>query len=96
MPSVQLAPADAPAWAALPHYRLATPSEADTTPVNRSADLSANCHLQYDKRTVTHLLVSLIVIAMLVPRCVCLYDLLYMYTLLFVELELRTGMGNLI
>ena len=72
MPSVQLAPADAPAWAALPHYRLATPSEADTTPVNRSADLSANCHLQYDKRTVTHLLVTLIVIAMFLGVCVCM------------------------
>ena len=45
---------------------------------------------------MTHVLVTLIVIAMLVPRCVCvlLYDLLYMYTLPFVELEPRTGMGN--
>ena len=49
VPSVQSPPADAPAWAVLPHYRSATPSEAGTTPVNHSADLSAKRHLQYDK-----------------------------------------------
>ena len=64
--------------------------------MNHSADLPANCQLQYDKRTVTHLPVTLIVIVMLefLGVCVCM-TFGIMYTLLFVELELRTGMGNL-